>query len=76
MEHIQVGREVSAVEAARRLNVGLDYLYSLLWTGRLPGRKVRGRWKVPVDAIKNRLTSLRRDRQWNPHKASRHGAKP
>jgi hypothetical protein len=27
-------KELSAVEAARRLGVGLDYLYSLLWTGK------------------------------------------
>jgi hypothetical protein len=33
-------QEISAVESARRLGVGLDYLYSLLWTGKLPGRKV------------------------------------
>jgi hypothetical protein len=32
--------EVTAIEAARRLGVGLDYLYSLLWTRKLEGRKV------------------------------------
>ncbi len=31
--------ELTAIEAARRLGVGLDYLYSLLWTGKLQGRK-------------------------------------
>lgn len=38
--------EITAVEAARRLNVGLDYLYSLLWTGKLRGNKVNHRWAV------------------------------
>jgi len=31
---------ISAIEASRSLEVGLDYLYSLLWTGRLRGRKI------------------------------------
>jgi excisionase family DNA binding protein len=51
--------EVSAVEAARRLGVGLDYLYSLLWTGKLPGQKVGTRWRIPVRAVEIRLTQRR-----------------
>lgn len=47
--------EVSAVEAARRLGVGLDYLYSLLWTGKLQGRKVGRRWRIPAEAVEARL---------------------
>jgi excisionase family DNA binding protein len=47
--------EISAVESARRLGVGLDYLYSLLWTGKLPGRKVGKTWRIPVSAIEARL---------------------
>jgi excisionase family DNA binding protein len=48
-------KECSAVEAARRLNVGLDYLYSLLWTGKLAGRKVNQRWRVLEESIQKRL---------------------
>jgi excisionase family DNA binding protein len=51
--------EITAIEAARRLGVGLDYLYGLLWTGRLSGRKVGGRWRVTVTAIEERLALLR-----------------
>ena len=47
--------ELSAVESARRLGVGLDYLYSLLWTGKLRGRKVGKKWRIPIDALKARL---------------------
>lgn len=47
--------ELSAVEAARKLGVGLDYLYSLLWTGKLQGRKVNKQWRVPADAVEARL---------------------
>lgn len=47
--------ELSAVEAARRLGVGLDYLYSLLWTGKLKGRKVGKQWRIPAEAVEARL---------------------
>ncbi len=47
--------EISAVEAARRLGVGLDYLYSLLWTGKLAGRKVNGSWRVSAEAVEERI---------------------
>jgi excisionase family DNA binding protein len=48
-------QELSAVESARRLGVGLDYLYSLLWTRKLEGRKVGRQWRIPVDAVEARL---------------------
>ncbi len=48
-------KEVSAIEAARKLGVGLDYLYSLLWTGKLAGRKVGKRWRIPAEAVEARL---------------------
>jgi excisionase family DNA binding protein len=47
--------ELSAVESARRLGVGLDYLYSLLWTRKLEGRKVGRTWRIPADAVEARL---------------------
>ena len=40
-------RSQAATEAARKLGVGLDYLYGLLWTGKLVGRKLNAnRWRV------------------------------
>lgn len=48
-------KEITAIEAARKLGVGLDYLYSLLWTGKLTGRKQGKRWHIPVDAVEARL---------------------
>lgn len=47
--------DLSAIEAARKLGVGLDYLYSLLWTGKLEGRKVGKQWRIPADAVETRL---------------------
>ena len=52
-------KELSPVEAARKLGVGLDYLYSLLWTGKLPGRKIGKLWRIPVEAVEVRLTQRR-----------------
>jgi excisionase family DNA binding protein len=52
-------REMSAIEAARFLGVGLDYLYGLIWTGKLEGRKERGRWRVSASSVESRLKALR-----------------
>jgi excisionase family DNA binding protein len=52
-------QELSAVEAARRLGVGLDYLYSLLWTGKLQGRKAGKKWRIPAEAVEARLKAAR-----------------
>ena len=49
------GKQVTAVEAARKLGVGLDYLYSLLWTGKLRGTKVGKQWRISADAVEERL---------------------
>lgn len=41
--------------AARRLGLGLDYLYKQIWAGKLPARKVNGRWRIPLAAIEQRV---------------------
>jgi len=48
-------KEHSAIEAARRLGIAMPYLYSLLWTGKLKGRKVGKQWRIPSEAIEQRL---------------------
>lgn len=48
-------KELSAVEAARRLGIALHYVYSLLWTGKLSGRKVGRKWRIPARAVEDRL---------------------
>jgi excisionase family DNA binding protein len=53
-------RELSAIQAARALGVGLDYLYSLLWTGKLKSRKVGNRWRVSAAAVQERLNQRER----------------
>jgi excisionase family DNA binding protein len=48
-------QEVSVAEAARRLGAALSYVYSLLWAGKLEGRKVNRRWLVSSSAVEARL---------------------
>jgi hypothetical protein len=47
-------RYLTPIAAARRLGLGLDYLYKQIWTAKLPGRKVNGRWHIPLAAIEQR----------------------
>jgi excisionase family DNA binding protein len=44
-------KEVTPAEAARRLGFALSYIYSLVWSAKLPARKLAGRWRIPVVAI-------------------------
>jgi excisionase family DNA binding protein len=51
--------EISAIEAARILGVGLDYLYGLIWTGKIRARKVQSRWRVSMVSVESRSKALR-----------------
>jgi len=46
--------ELTATEACRRLGISLDWLYRLLYSARLPGRKVAGVWRVSAAAVEDR----------------------
>lgn len=48
-------KEMSAIEAARKLGIGLGFLYSLVWTGKLDARKVDRQWRVSIEAVEARL---------------------
>jgi excisionase family DNA binding protein len=54
--------EVTAIEAARTLGVGLDYLYGLVWIGKLSGRKEGRRWRISLSSVEARLKELRGQR--------------
>lgn len=48
-------KEVTPKVAAQTLGVNLQFLYQLIWSGKLPGRKVSGTWRIPRQAIEERL---------------------
>jgi excisionase family DNA binding protein len=52
-------REMSAIEAARILGVGLDYLYGLIWTGKLEAHKEGNRWRVSASSVESRFRAQR-----------------
>ena len=37
---------ISAAELSKKAGVGLDYIYRLLWSGKLPAVRVDGRWQI------------------------------
>ena len=51
-------KEINTVEAARRLNLRLDYLLLLLRSGKIPARKLDGRWLVDTKAVEERRKRL------------------
>lgn len=49
--------EITAVEAAQKMGVGLNYLYMLLALKRLPGRKIGRKWLIPKEAVEQRINA-------------------
>jgi len=47
--------EISPRAAAQKLGVSMYFVYQLLWTGKLRGKKVGKNWLIPVDAVEARL---------------------
>jgi excisionase family DNA binding protein len=52
--------EMSPRQAASRLDIRLDGLYSLIWSGRLAAQKVDGRWRISAAAVEKWLRARRR----------------
>ena len=40
---------------AQRLGHTLNYIYGLIYSGRLPAEKVGREWRIPTRAVENRL---------------------
>jgi excisionase family DNA binding protein len=51
--------EITPREAARVLGIRLDSVYSLLWSGKLRGRIVQGKWRIPSAAVQERAEHKR-----------------
>lgn len=50
--------EVSPAEVARKLGIDLHYVYALLWSGKLAGRKIGKQWHIPIEAVEARLKTM------------------
>ncbi len=46
---------VTVRNAAQRLGFTRKYIYDLLYSGGLRGRKVGRRWRIPAEAVEARL---------------------
>lgn len=47
--------ELSVIETTRRLGVGIDATYKLIYAGKLPAHKTDGRWRISASAVEARL---------------------
>jgi excisionase family DNA binding protein len=56
-------RGLSPAEVARRLGVGLDFVYALLWAGKLAGHKDGRKWRISEQALAKRLKSVSRAKE-------------
>jgi len=62
--------ELTPRQAARRLGVSLDSIYSLVWSGKLAGRQHDGRWLIPLAAVEARLLAKEKRLERRPATAS------
>lgn len=50
-----IEQSMTVREAANRLCVSLRQIYSLIWDGRLDGKKIDGQWRISGNAVEARL---------------------
>lgn len=48
-------QELTPAQAARKLGITLDAVYRLVYAGKLPARKIRNRWVLPLESVSARL---------------------
>lgn len=51
-------KTVTPAEAAQTLRIGRNFLYDLLHSGKLKGRKRGKQWRIPEHAIRERQERL------------------
>ncbi len=47
--------ELSVIETTRRLGVGIDATYKLIYAGKLAAHKIDGRWRISASVVEARL---------------------
>ena len=48
-------KELTVSQASQILGITLDYVYRLIYSGKLAARKSEGRWLIPVSDVEPRL---------------------
>ena len=46
---------LTVADTARRLRTTLESVYRMLYAGRLAGKKIDGKWRIPAEAVQARL---------------------
>ncbi len=59
----QMQKELTVSQASRTLGITLDYVYRLIYSGKLVARKSEGRWLIPAPAVESRRKSRERKRR-------------
>jgi excisionase family DNA binding protein len=54
--------ELTPREVAVRLKVSLAYVYHLVWSEKLPAKRAKGRWLIPIEAVEARLRAKEAER--------------
>ena len=53
---------LTVAEAARRLGIGVERVYKLIWSGKIPAQRASGqrysRYMIPVEVIEQRIKDL------------------
>jgi excisionase family DNA binding protein len=47
---------IDVLPVCELLRMSRTHVYNLLKSGRLPGRKIGGQWRIPVDGLRRYLT--------------------
>lgn len=48
-------KELTVIQASRTLGITLDYIYRLIYSGKIAARKSEGRWLIPASDVESRL---------------------
>jgi excisionase family DNA binding protein len=56
MLDLQDCQTIDVLPVCDLLKMSRSHVYNLLKSGRLPGRKIGGQWRIPVDELRRYLT--------------------
>jgi excisionase family DNA binding protein len=56
MVDLQDCQMIDVLPVCELLRMSRTHVYNLLRSGRLPGRKIGGQWRIPVDGLRRYLT--------------------